>query len=256
MTATAASLMSFLQKRNGYQETKNAKHPDGNVTDVWAELEPSLQGAYWCAGGVSYDWKHAGGGFPAIDRPYGFVSCVDGMNWAKRNGLWITSGYSFGDTLIFDWKGDGVPDHTGHFIKELGGSSFQSFENNTTPDGVPGPQWNGGGAYFKTRQHGGTLLGCIKTSHFLAGGPTPPAPHPAPSGKVNPYLARAASCAIGAKGDAVRFVQWGIGVPVDGNFGGQTQTGVKNFQHFHPACGDADGVVGPKTLAVLKTIKH
>lgn len=256
MTATAASLAAFLDKRNGYKETRDAQHPDGNVTDVWAELEPSLQGAYWCAAGVSFDWKHAGGGFPAIDRPYGFVSCNDGYQWAKKHGLWITSGYSFGDTLIFDWKGDGVPDHTGHFIKELGNNQLRTFENNTTPEGGSGAQWNGGGSYYRTRTHGGTLMGAIKTSVFLAGGSNPPAPHPQPAGKTNPFAASAAPCQQGAKGDQVRFVQWAIAVPVDGVFGPQTTTGVKNFQHFHPACGGADGIVGPKTLSVLKTVTH
>jgi len=58
----------------------------------------------------------------------------------------------------------------------------------------------------------------------------------------------------GAHGDKVRFVQWALGIPVDGTFGDQTLAAVKAFQRKHNL--RVDGVVGPQTAAVLAHIKH
>lgn len=58
----------------------------------------------------------------------------------------------------------------------------------------------------------------------------------------------------GARGDKVRFVQWALGIPVDGVFGEQTLAAVKAFQRKHNL--HVDGIVGPDTAHVLAKITH
>jgi peptidoglycan hydrolase-like protein with peptidoglycan-binding domain len=49
----------------------------------------------------------------------------------------------------------------------------------------------------------------------------------------------------------VKTIQRRLGLKVDGWFGKQTKEAVKKFQRENPACGPADGWVGPKTWNVL-----
>jgi murein L,D-transpeptidase YcbB/YkuD len=53
----------------------------------------------------------------------------------------------------------------------------------------------------------------------------------------------------GAKGEAVKYIQTKLGLPVDGTFGPATTTAVKALQKKHGLT--ADGIVGPKTWAKL-----
>ncbi len=53
----------------------------------------------------------------------------------------------------------------------------------------------------------------------------------------------------GSKGEAVKFIQKQLGLPVDGIFGPATHSAVKKLQAKHGLT--ADGIVGPKTWAAL-----
>ena len=56
----------------------------------------------------------------------------------------------------------------------------------------------------------------------------------------------------GCKGDEVKTLQTLLGVAVDGDFGPKTEAAVIAFQKAHAKeCGDADGIVGPKTRGAL-----
>ncbi len=56
---------------------------------------------------------------------------------------------------------------------------------------------------------------------------------------------------VGSKGDQVKCLQTILKIPADGIFGPQTKLAVINFQRMHPLL-VPDGVVGPKTVAVMK----
>jgi CHAP domain/Putative peptidoglycan binding domain len=259
---TVNALLAALDREVGYRETRDTKHPDGNVTKYWQALDPGLQGQPWCAAFQSWVWRTAGRPLPPIDRPYGFVYCPDAVTWARRNGVWSTSGrYTRGDLVFFDWTGHGLAQHVGCVIAD-DGSTLLTIEGNTSAGDV-GSQWNGGQVCRRMRKHGPTVLGALRSSGWLAAMPpigAPSSPPPAPPSRSNPFppppestLLRLAKPMM--SGNAVRWVQWAAGCPVDGIFGPATEHAVKQFQ-AHSRCGPVDGIVGPLTRRALMLVRH
>lgn len=252
---TFADLKEQMDLLDGYTGSRK----DDNVNKIWKELDPALQGASYCAAGDCYIWKHAGHPFPAIDHPWGFSYCPDAVIWAKKNGLWSTSGkYEPGDTTFYDWGGDGVSDHTGTMVRELV-SQVYDFECNTTPENVGGDQSNGGGCYYRHRPHGPTLMGVLKSSRWLVDHPhhTPIPHHHNP--KHNPFNLRMRSLPLilgdGHKGyEPVEWAQWALSIPVDGVFGRQTFRAARLYQKVHGL--RVDGVIGQRTAASLSKVTH
>lgn len=257
---TFADLKHQFDLLNGYEETGGPSGHDGNVTKLWAELQPSLQGAPWCAACDCYCWKHAGHPFPAIDHAWGFSYCPDAVVWAKKNGLWSASGhYEPGDTTFWDFTGHGVAEHTGTVVEDRGGAGVYEFEGNTMPS-LGGNQANGGGAYYKIRPHGSQLLGVLKSSRWLTDHPqhtAPPKPKPR---KVNPFHYDAHFLPLHegvrdhGKDFDVHWAQWALSIPVDGVFGPQTEHAVRVYQQHRGL--HVDGVIGPQTASALMHVTH
>lgn len=249
---TFADLKHQMDLLDGYTGSKQ----NDNVNKIWAELQPSFQGASYCAAGDCYIWKHAGHPWPAIDHVWGFSYCPDAVIWAKKHGMWDASGrYEPGDTTFFCWDGSGVAEHTGTMVKELG-SQVLDFECNTTPEGGAGNQSNGGGCYYRHRPHGPMLMGVLKSSRWLDGHPNP-APKPAPhTPKHNPFKfnAHALPLHVGSKGEMVQWAQWALSIPVDGVFGPQSNRAAQVFQRAHGL--HVDGIVGPQTASALMRVTH
>ena len=239
----------------------------GNVIFVWAELQPNFQGQPYCAGGVSWTWKHAGHPFPAIDHPWGFSYTPDGVNWAQSHHLWLPNArgavFHPGDTVLFDWPKNGHADHTGIVIADHG-TYLDTFEYNTSP-GDAGSQRNGGGCYYRRRTKDATVMGVLQSSKWLvpagATKPVQPAPKPvAHTLKANPFkvplLTRGRPVLrLGANMTSaeVKFVQWACGAVVqDGVWGPKTDAIVRTFQKYHGL--PVDGVVGPQTLSSLQRV--
>jgi peptidoglycan hydrolase-like protein with peptidoglycan-binding domain len=249
MTATVETVLATARSQLGYVEGPPPRH-DGNITKYWAELCPSLQGAPWCACFVRWTNIHAGGPDLPISNPY---YCPNIVTYAKQHGLWNDSGhYSPGDIILFCWDGSGVAEHVGRVVSD-NGSVVTTIEGNAQNDDH-GDQSNGGGVYQRERAHNSTILGVLSYDKLLAHAAANNGAAPRNPIKGNPYAKSAADCRQGDKGDQVRFVQWAVGVPVDGVFGKTTLTAVVHFQAYHKL--HVDGVVGVQTLGALRSVTH
>lgn len=249
MTATVASVLRIAQAEVGYVEGGGPDGRSGNLTKYWAELAPGDQGQPWCACFQRWVDLHAGGPDLPISNPY---YCPTIVTYARQHGLWLPRDQgSPGDMILFTWNQNDVADHIGRIVSKSG-STYQTIEGNTS-SGDTGSQSNGGGVYVRTRPIDGTVLGILDYSKLLAS-VTPTGLPPRQPVKANPYAAYASNCMIRSTGDNVRFVQWAVGVAVDGIFGPQTQYAVRQFQQYHGCT--VDGIVGPQTISALRGVTH
>lgn len=249
MTATVESILDVARSQLGYVESGGPDGRSGNITRYWAALAPSYQGAPWCAAFQRWVNIKAGGPDLPIALPY---YCPAYVIYAKKHGLWDASGhYSPGDLVLFDWDGAGVADHIGR-VEADDGKVITTIEGNAqsgvAADRAEDPS-NGGGVYRRQRPHGPSVMGVLAYSRLLAAPAAPRLPV-----RANPYAARAGFCRYGSRGDAVRFVQWACGIPVDGIFGPQTLKAVTAFQTYHHLL--VDGIVGPQTIGALRGVTH
>lgn len=257
MTVTVDHLLYVAEHEVGYVEGGGPDGHSGNITKYWAELAPGLQGAPWCAAFQRWVNIHAGSVDLPIANPY---YCPSIVTYARQHRLWLPRDQgSPGDLVLFTWKKNGVADHIGRIHARKGGS-YITVEGNTAPTNTGGveAQRNGGGVYDKTRTINDTILGIFDYSKFLsltaAANKTPAGQPPRNNVKANPFAKYAASCRQGARGNQVKFVQWAVGVPVDGIFGRQTAYAVREFQKYHHLT--VDGIVGPQTIGALRSVTH
>jgi hypothetical protein len=91
---------------------------------------------------------------------------------------------------------------------------------------------------------GNILLGKAPQPSLIPAAEPPSQPGAAPG---RPTLRR------GAQGDLVKTLQRELNLGSDGNFGGQTEAAVRNFQRAHNRV--PDGIVGPKTWLALDALR-
>lgn len=239
-----------------------------NITFVWADLikwklAPAwFQGQPYCAGGIVWTDKKAGAPLLPVQSPFYVPSRVQ---YARAHGLWSTSGrYQPGDELVLAFsvaaQRAGLGEHVERVLSD-DGKVVTTIGFNTS-SGTTGSQSNGEGIYLRKRPHGPMVLGAISYSKLLAHGVAPQN-----KVRVNPYGAALRGIALGnlpihkgAKGDAVRAIQWAVGVPVDGVFGDNTLNGVLLFQRYHVDQNGRklipDGEVGRLTRWAVLKITH
>jgi hypothetical protein len=257
--ATARDVVRVAESKVGYVERGGSDGHSGNITEFWAELDPGLQGQPWCACFIRWTDKHAHGPVLPISNPY---YCPSIVTYARQHGLWNPRGHKAkaGDYVLFDFEGHGVAEHIGRLRRDWDGHSNALTVEGNTSSGNYGSQANGGGVYNRVRE-ASLILGTVSYTSLLSKkvGPVPVRKQkqaPRNGIKRNPFRTPSRNVHEGQTGDQVRFVQWAVGVPVDGVFGAQTVTAVKLFQRYHPACGAVDGVVGTKTRVVLAKVTH
>lgn len=251
--ATPQDVIHVAAAQVGYHETGGPHGNDGNITKYWAELDPGLQGQPWCACFVRWNDKHAKAPDLPISNPY---YCPNIVTYARQHGLWNTSGqYQEGDIVLFDFSGHGVAEHVGRVVSD-DGHYVHTIEGNTSPTDA-GSQANGGGVYRKSRPHGPMVMGVLSYHKLLQHAADNGGKPPRNKVKKNPFPQPKKRLKQGDKGTGVKWVQWAVGVPVDGIFGKQTDHAVRQFQFYHQkACGAIDGIVDAKTRAALAKVTN
>lgn len=249
--ATVEDVLKIAEGQVGYEETGGPSGHDGNITKYWKALDEALQGQPWCACFQVWVDKEAKAPHVPVQDPY---YCPSWVTYARNHGLWSADGhYKAGDIVFYDFTGHGLAEHCGRVVSD-NGESLTAIEGNTLPQ-AGGNQADGGGVYKKVRLHGPMVMGVLSYDKLLETVKQVGQPPRKPL-RDNPFKEPDHTLAEGAKGDGVKWVQWAVGVPVDGVYGSQTKHGVAVFQQNHHACDGVDGIVGPKTRPVLAKIKH
>lgn len=262
MAATVAAMRRYCDSIDGRHE--DPRRP--NVIFVWDALERAglakgMQGQPYCAGGIVLTDHKVGGPQLPVTSPFYVPSRVA---YARAHGLWDDSGhYEPGDELVMAFSMQAIASGLGEHVERVfhdDASLVHTFGFNTS-SGERGSQDNGGGCYYRDRPHGPTVLGAVKYSQLLTR-----AKAPRHKRRLNPWVEALRDPKLrlpvvaGDRGDAVRAVQWAVGVPVDGVFGAATRHGVAHFQRYHhdPVGHQLvpDGEAGRLTLPALLRVSH
>lgn len=100
-----------------------------------------MNGQPWCVMFVMWVCHCAG-----VALPTRTASCTTLMRAAKAADMWVNSGYQPGDIVIYDWSGDGVPDHCG-IVESVNNAQITAIEGNT----AVGNDSDGGEVMRRTR---------------------------------------------------------------------------------------------------------
>ena len=119
VSGTVSDVLNVAKKELGYKET-----PANSNKTKFGEWY-GLDGYAWCVMFVQWVFNQAG-----VSLPVKTASCTVLMNYAKKAGMWVTSGYQPGDVVIYDWDGNKVPDHCG-IVESVSGTAVTAIEGNT-----------------------------------------------------------------------------------------------------------------------------
>ncbi len=225
------TIIDTAATENGTKESP----PNSNKTKYgkWYGLD----GEKWCAIFVSFVYSHAGHPLESIDSSKGYQSCQSGFNFWKRKNR-FTSEPQQGDIVLYDWTGDGHCNHTGIFVQWLDAAKtrFSAWEGNT----AQGNDSNGGQVMLRERKKAN--VAAFVTPIALDNNPV--------ANPVNDDTLRK-----GDRGSAVTVLQkllhdLDFKITVDGIFGNETETIVKEFQRDHSL--SVTGIVTPEVLGVIQ----
>ncbi|MEU1956424.1 CHAP domain-containing protein [Nocardia rhamnosiphila] len=98
-------------------------------TDAAFAGKPYNNGSAWCAAFTSWVWKEAG--YDVTWTDFDYVPAV--WNDAEAMGLRRNSKAEAqpGDLIVFDWEGDGTPDHIG-VVEAVSGGKIHTIEGNSS----------------------------------------------------------------------------------------------------------------------------
>lgn len=136
MSGTASNVLKIAEKEVGYKES-----PVGSNKTKYGKWY-GLDGYAWCVMFVQWVFDQA-----SVSLPARTASCTVLRNYAKKANMWVTGDYRPGDVVIYDWGGDGVPDHCG-IVKNVGTSTLTAIEGNT----AVGNDSNGGEVMIRERK--------------------------------------------------------------------------------------------------------
>lgn len=165
------------------------------------------------------------------------ASCTAVMNYAKRNGLWVTSNYKAGDLILFNFDDEASAEHIG-LCESASAGSVTCIEGNT---GITSDD-NGGAVMRRTRSTS-FVLGAYRPNYENS------------SGSDNAVSVSVPTLSNGSCGNSVRALQMllnGNGFDcgtVDGIVGKNTVSAVKSFQKAKSIA--VDGIAGIDTWTQL-----
>lgn len=148
--ATASDLLAVARGELG---TKEYPANSNRVKYNTAYYRRAVSGpAYpWCAVFVWWCCQQAG-----VALPVKTASCSALRAAARAVNLWVTGGYQPGDIVIYDWGGDGVPDHCG-IVESVEGSIVTAIEGNTATGND-----SDGGEVMRRRRSLSQIMGAVR----------------------------------------------------------------------------------------------
>lgn len=140
-------IIEIAEKEIGYTEIPS----NSNKTKYGKWF--GFDGVAWCGMFVSWCYDKAGQPLSNIGFSKGFAGCQTAVAHYKKKNK-ITTTPVPGDIVFFDWNNDGRYDHTGLFVKDIDGTSFETIEGNTSLTN----QSNGGQVMRRKRKYSGVLF--------------------------------------------------------------------------------------------------
>jgi len=269
---TPDDLEQWLRKQVGRTE----KPANSNHVFAWTDLikagraAPYFQGQPWCRALREDAILKTKAPRLAIQSPY---YCPSAVQFARSHdvdgvGLWLPASQwrdaRPGDEPYFAFsasaQASGLAEHVESLLRAPKAPQLSDIGGNTS-SGTSGSQDNGGGVYARSRPAlDGSLLGFLRYSLILE----QPDKVSNPRVKRNPFASALRDAELplhfGARGDAVRAVQWAVGCPVDGVWGIQTEHAVRHFQRYHSDRFGrrlvTDGQIGRLTLWAIMQVTH
>ena len=167
------------------------------------------------------------------------ASCTTLMKWAKSVGQFFGEGFRAGDVIFYDWDGDPSSEHTGIIVESYGDTDLRVVEGNC------------GDEVKLTKPKPSTILGVFRPKYKDVAPEPEPTPMYPTCEPTLPVLQR------GSKGIAVWSLQkllikrgYSVGPDgADGDFGANTQAGLRKFQAANNLA--TDGVCGKATYTAL-----
>ena len=172
------------------------------------------------------------------------ASCSQLMAWAKSHKQWVTKGYKRGDLLLYDWNGDGKPEHIGLCVSVSGGQ-VTAIEGNTSV----GNNSDGGEVMTRVRSIS-SVLGAVRPAY---GASTAPATSTLTTGG-GMVMVEMRIISKGSTGAEVKTLQRllyaqgykgkdGKALSADGDFGTNTDFAFRAYQKAQKL--NVDGKCGP-----------
>jgi CHAP domain len=137
-----SKIIAIAEKEIGYTETPT----NSNKTKYGKWF--GFDGVAWCGMFVSWCYDKAGQSLGNVGFSKGFAGCQTAVAHYKKKNKTTTTPVP-GDIVFFDWNNDGRYDHTGIFVKDIDGISFESIEGNTSLTN----QSNGGHVMRRKRKY-------------------------------------------------------------------------------------------------------
>ena len=137
-----SNIVAIAEKEIGYTETPT----NSNKTKYGKWF--GFDGVAWCGMFVSWCYDKAGLPLGNVGFSKGFAGCQTAVAHYKNKNK-VTNNPIAGDIVFFDWNNDGRYDHTGIFVKDIDGKSFETIEGNTSLTN----QSNGGQVMRRKRKY-------------------------------------------------------------------------------------------------------